>query len=244
MLSVVRVVIGVLGLAKTAMLTTIGVCYSINGLTAVPVALVVLLGTLMVASLGLFTVGRSVRLAATLASVGFLVFILPVGIYNHHTYLLAVIFAIFSLGTHTALLLKLQLTLVYFFAAITKLNESFLSGSELYVSVVVRPFWQATVGADPGPWILITLAAAAIVVELFLAFGFWFKQARWAALIVGVGFHMLLLVTMTNSLRLGLDLMIFGGVFCALYILFFEREVDELLSRRRRRALDTDRMPA
>lgn len=236
MLTLVRVIIGVLASTKVAILTGLGLVYSAGGAITLPVAGVAILGSVVLASVVLFTFGKSVRLAALVSSLGIVVFVLPLGVYNHHTYLLAVVLAIFALGVHTALMLKLQLTVVYFYAAVTKLNETYLSGTELYVSLVEQPFWQAVVGVAPAPWFLIALAALSIVVELFLAAGFWFRRTRWIALVVGVGFHLTLLITMPQSRLMAMELATYGGTLCALYIPFFAPEIDAALSRRRQKS--------
>ncbi|MDX2358724.1 HTTM domain-containing protein [Dietzia sp. PP-33] len=129
-------------------------------------------------------------------------------------------------------LLKIQLTIVYAFAALTKINETYLSGSELYSSMVQAAAWQAVFRDDPSPEFLMIVSAASIMVEAFLAVGLWFTRTRSIALVVGLCFHAGLVIAVTGGFDLFADLSIYGGLILALYLPFFQDELDPLVGGR------------
>lgn len=234
MLTAFRVVFGALVAIKILQLTARaslatdgGISLSGQAATALP------LGAALLVVVVLFVLNKYPRWAAAGMLAGFLTFIFGFGFYNHHTYLIVVICAIFVVGVSVPHLLRVQLTLVYAFAVITKLNETYLSGSELYASMVQHSAWQAAVGVDPAPAFLISVAAASIVVEAFLAVGLWFARTRRAALVVGVCFHVGLVVAVTDSVDQCVNLVVYGGLMLALYIPFFHEEIDARLGRDR-----------
>jgi len=92
------------------------------------------------------------------------------------------------------LLLKIEISIVYFYAALLKINPQYLSG------VMLTTFWPFNqLAVQPGFWsavpILPILAVASILTEFFLAVALWVPRLRWLALAVGVGFHMLFYCT-------------------------------------------------
>lgn len=117
------------------------------------------------------------------------------------------------------LLLKLQLSIVYGFAAIAKLNVVYLSGAIL--SDVLRPGGFLTFPAAwHTPEVMMSLATTSILTETFLALAFWSQHLRPVAVVVGVGLHamMLLLLQRNAFLLLGP----FAAQMFALYILFVD----------------------
>lgn len=158
-------------------------------------------------------------------------FITALGFYNHHTYLISVICAIFVLGVNVPQLLRIQLAIVYAFAAFTKINETYLSGSELYASMVQHGVWRTLIGVDPAPTFLMAVSLASIVIEAFLAAGLWCARTRWIALISGLCFHLGLVVFVTDGFNLFLELSIYGGVMLCLYLPFFQDEIDAFVPR-------------
>jgi hypothetical protein len=225
MLTIFRVVFGFLCFLKAIDIGTrggdvIGLASSL--LIAIPWA---------VASVA-FMLGR-VRIASAVIIAGTVaVSILSrLELYNQHLYLIASICLIFLIGRAVPTLLKAQLSIVYSFAVLTKLNEAFLSGTVIYASAVKRPFWDNVIGIEPEAWFLIPLSVFSILTEAFLAVAFWLPRARWVALVVGVGFHAVMLVLMTADPASFLRLSIFGFLMMALYIPFFKEELDRLYSR-------------
>jgi hypothetical protein len=120
------------------------------------------------------------------------------------------------------LLLKIQISIVYFYAALLKVNPQYLSGAML------ASFWPFNeLAALPGGWssvqILPFLAVISILTELFLAVALWVPRLRWLALAVGVGFHMVII--WTGGAQPGvpdIPFAIFALVTVAPYALFFD----------------------
>lgn len=186
------------------------------------------IGALWAAAAVCLALGYRVKLAAgTIIALAAAVALLSnMALYNQHLYLIASICAVFIIGQQMPTLLKAQLSIAYAFAAVTKLNEVFLSGTIVYISAIQRPVWETLVGVDPEAWMLIAVSIAAVATEAFLAVGFWFRRTRWIALVVGVGFHLGMLVLMTADLPSLLRLSIFGFLMMILYIPFFPHEVE------------------
>ncbi len=119
-----------------------------------------------------------------------------------------------------ARLLQIQLTIVYIFAAISKINPYYLSGS-----VIASDMLPALGGALPSwPWLAVALAYASIGAELALAIGLWLPRVRWLVVPLGLGLHGAIVATMTGGGLLGiLQLVSFGLLMVAVYPLFFSR---------------------
>jgi hypothetical protein len=117
-------------------------------------------------------------------------------------------------------LLKIEISIVYFYAALLKVNSQYLSGAML------STFWPLNqLAAQPGglAWVLPFLAVVSIVTELFLAFALWMPRLRWLALAVGVGFHMLIIWTGGSQPGIpDIPFTIFALVTVAPYALFFD----------------------
>jgi len=118
------------------------------------------------------------------------------------------------------LLLKIEISIVYFYAALLKVNPQYLSG------VMLSDFWpfnQLAALPGVGPSVLQIAAVASILTELFLAIALWVPRLRRLALAVGIGFHML--IVWTGGAQPGvpdIPFMIFALVTVAPYALFFD----------------------
>jgi hypothetical protein len=118
------------------------------------------------------------------------------------------------------LLLKIEISIVYFYAALLKINPQYLSGAML---TSFWPFNELAARGGGWAWVLPILAVASILTELFLAFALWVPHLRWLALAVGVGFHMLII--WTGGAQPGVPdiaFAIFALVTVAPYTLFFD----------------------
>ena len=137
--------------------------------------------------------------------------------YSNHNLLLAILAGLLGLSTtarhrDTAVLgLKAQLTLVYFFAAASKINFAFLSGVTIAGSLRPEFAFLRT------PWILVPMAFAAIGSELFVADAIWQPRWRRAAVIAGVGLHIGCIVIMNQTRAL----LMFTITCVSLYPLFW-----------------------
>src|SRR5690606_26430882 len=114
--------------------------------------------------------------------------------YSNHLYLLALVVSILALGAPArgkgsgapwaAALLMAQVTIVYAYAGLAKLNPSWIAGDvlERYADGLMR------MAGDAMPWIYPRLAAASIAAELGLAVLLWSRWYR-IAWIGGALFH-------------------------------------------------------
>jgi hypothetical protein len=82
-----------------------------------------------------------------------------------------------------------QLSVCYFFAALSKLNPVFLDGSAL-ASWVRWPLPESMFGI---------MAVGTVVTELFLALGLWWRPTRVLAAAVGVGLHLSIVLGMKEQ---------------------------------------------
>jgi hypothetical protein len=196
------------------------------------VSLVVVIGSFWLVSAVLFTLGWRVAvsgsaLTATLA----LVLAIDQQTYSNHLYLMAWLVFLLTLARAGSgfsvsrsdepvvrwpvLLLMVQLSVVYGFSGITKINPGFLSGSVLAGSL------QG--GLIPVPDSLITprflsaLAVVVIAVECALALLIWHSRLRPAVMALGVGLHASITLFMSPTA----ELVVFSLQMLALYPLFF-----------------------
>jgi hypothetical protein len=185
----------------------------------------------------LFTLGLCTSIAGYGSSVIMLyVLILDQQFYSNHHYLLVITVLLLTIANSGArfsldawnsddtgpdrvpywpvLLIKLQLTSVYLFASLSKINREFLDGVTLEMN------WRASVLDLWGQYAsLETPALLTIATELFLAFGFWLWRVRWVALLTGAFLHVSIVMTLGETIDT--DLIAFGLVMFALYAPFF-----------------------
>jgi len=107
------------------------------------------------------------------------------------------------------LLMKLQLSIVYFYTAAAKMNPAFLGGHVIEQVVRIPP-------ALHRPGVLATLAVATVAIELFLSFALWVRALRpW-------GFLLGLLLHGSIAVLMGPSLWIFSLMTLSLYAVFLE----------------------
>lgn len=104
-------------------------------------------------------------------------------------------------------LLYLQLALLYFWAAVSKLNSAWLDGRTLggQMTGTIRSLIDKTVGLSGAAWIV-------VLVELALAATIWRKRTWWIAAPLGIALHAGILVT-------SLDIGLFAWLMLGIYIL-------------------------
>jgi predicted DCC family thiol-disulfide oxidoreductase YuxK len=114
-------------------------------------------------------------------------------------------------------LLCAQVSIVYAFAALAKLNPDFLSGS-----VVASYLRRDGLLALPDAWRslqpMLILSLLAICSEAFLAFALWIPRWRPAAMVVGLGLH----VFIAGWLEPTGPLLVFSLLMLPLYLLFLD----------------------
>jgi hypothetical protein len=158
--------------------------------------------------------------------------------YSNHLYLLAWIVSLLLFGLPASrsaaavgqglpapalvpawpvFLLKVQLSVVYFFSALAKVTPDFVSGGLLR-----RHFRHEGMLAMPAAWarveVLAPVAIAAILLELFLAFAPWSPRLRKPAAWAAIGFHLVLPALIEPFVAV--QLMVFGVEMLALFWLF------------------------
>lgn len=108
------------------------------------------------------------------------------------------------------LLMMSQLSVCYFFAAVSKISVVFLSGVPLSLWVWV-----------PLPWWMFTfMAVGTVVVELYLAVGLWRPSSRRKAALLGVLLHMGIVTMLKDET---VPLIAFAITCLGLYWLFLSR---------------------
>lgn len=150
--------------------------------------------------------------------------------YSNHLYLMAWLVLLLTLADAGAginvtrddrpvvrwpvLLVMMQLSIVYGFSAVTKINSDFVSGRVLAASlrggIVEFPENLRT------PEFLSVLALLVIAVELFLAIFIWRATFRPAAFILGLGLHVSIVLLMPSTAQL----LVFALEMLAIYPLF------------------------
>jgi len=144
--------------------------------------------------------------------------------YSNHLYLLALLTGILTFVTHApdaAWIMKAQITIVYLFAGVSKINPAFISG--IVIAGALKPATPGSV-AIPDAWrvpaFLVPVALATIATELWLAQALWSAKWRRTAAVIGAGLHGGTVLLMTNVQ----PLIVFGAACLATYPLFFAAE--------------------
>lgn len=195
-----------------------------------PLFLLIWIGAAAAFAAGFFT-----RVAGTvLTALGAAFIASDQQLYSNHLYLLTTVVAILTLagaGNGFAIrpdeatgaarwgrfLLKFQLSVIYAFSALAKLNASYLSGS-------VMASYLRSDGplAVPQQWrgfeAMLVLSIVALVIEALLAIGLWLPKWRRNAFVVGLGMHAAILLTFDPPL----PFLAFGILTLALYVQFLD----------------------
>jgi hypothetical protein len=159
--------------------------------------------------------------------------------YSNHLYLLAIIVLLLTCAdagrtvsidatrgqrrsdvpAWPVLLLKLQLSIVYGFSAIAKITPIYLSG--LVIAVNLRRSGPLIVPIEwRTPAIMSAFAVLSVITEAFLAVALWLPRWRRLAVVIGVGFHVTLVLLLIPEVRV--QLAVFAVATLALYVLFFD----------------------
>ncbi len=159
--------------------------------------------------------------------------------YSNHGWLLLHLVALLSLGDSAAVwsltarwrgvrplvaywplcLIKVQIALVYGFAAITKLNPQFLSGQMLIGDLAPRLLWLLDAG-PPERLLIGSVVLAAwltVAIELLLAVGLWLPRLRRISVLGGIALHSgivaLVGTTALETFQLGLFALLLIGLY-------------------------------
>lgn len=182
-----------------------------------------------------FTAGLATRFAgAVLAAVATLVLVTDRQLYSNHLYLLIVLVALLIVADAGAArsldslrrgpravpalgpdLVRIQVTIVYAFAALWKLNPEFLSGFVL--GTATAGGFVPVPAALRTPDLLAWLAMLTIGFELLVAFGLWSARLRPLAAAIGVALH----IGFIAFIHLWDELLVFALLMLGCYPLFF-----------------------
>ena len=197
--------------------------------TAVPILAWLLLAALF--GLGLFTTAAGIGLTITLAAV----LLTDQQLYSNHLYLLTLLVGLLTLarggsalsidalrGRGSAsvpnwplFLIRVQMSVVYLFAGLSKVSLTFLSGT--VVAVTLRRDGPLAV---PLEWRtfepMAVLSLLSILTELFLAVALWLPRWRRAAFVVGLGLHVGIAIWFEPTGQLA----IFSIIILTPYLLF------------------------
>lgn len=194
-------------------------------------SLVVVLGSVWLVSAVLFTLGWRVAISGSALTVTLaLVLAIDQQTYSNHLYLMTWLVFLLTLARAGSglsvtsrdeavvrwpvLLLMVQLSVVYGFSGITKINPGFLSGGVLAGSLQggLIPFPDSLI----TPRFLSLLAGIVIIVECALALLTWHTRLRPWILLLGVGLH----ASITLFMSATAELAVFSLQMLALYPLF------------------------
>lgn len=202
--------------------------------TAVVAAWPMVIVAWIVAAVG-FTFGFRTRITGgALGVIGLALLATDQQLYSNHLYLLTTVVVIltlagagngFAIGRHQRtdaakwgwFLLRFQVSLVYGFSALAKLNASYLSGS-------VMASYLRSDGplAIPQAWrgfdAMLVLSIVALLAEALLAIGLWVPTWRRNAFVVGLGLHLMILLTFDPPL----PFLAFGILTLAMYVQFLD----------------------
>lgn len=138
-------------------------------------------------------------------------------LYSNHGYLMGLMALVLAFASGDAQPVRLALmgllSAVYLFSGLSKLNPDFLSGGVL---AAVTPLHRWGIPQQG----MMLLAACVVVLELFLAVGFWWPPSRRIALVAGIALHVGIMVAMTDG---RLELLAFALMMWSIYPLFFSR---------------------
>ena len=193
-----------------------------------------------------FIVGYRTRFSGAIAIVGNgLYFFADRQNYSNHGYLLLLLIFLLILADSGAALsldgrkqkprlvsawvvdlLKIQLSIVYFFTFIVKLRPDWLSGALMYLNLngMLAPYLSHIPGIYRG------LAWLALIAEGFLFWALWSKRWRELAFLVGFMLHLGILFIVKSSL----GLISFGLLSLSLYPLFLDIPTDKVTVNLRR----------
>ena len=237
-IAVVRIALGV-AVASNALETSVVLQRVVDGSIRVPVLdwlpaptgfavqLCAALGVLAGVALATGFFARGAAIAATALSVW--VFLWDQQTYSNHRVLVTLLVAylvfaesdarwavrrkferISSVPWWPQLLIMTQISTCYLFAAVNKINPTFLEG-DLFASWLRWPL--------PEPMYPL-MAIAAVATELFLAAALWWRRTRLMAVAVGVMLHASIVIGMAEQT---VPLAIFGLTCVSAYVLFLTR---------------------
>jgi hypothetical protein len=154
---------------------------------------------------------------------------------NQHMYLLVWLPAVLTLAAGRArgwqvapgtliYAVRVQCSILYAFAALSKVTEDYLSGSVINSRVNGRPLGDLLGFGDIRvAWPFVAVSLVALVIEASLAVGLWTRWWRWF-MALGLGFHLLMVPLMSEDLVSTARLSVFSGLVLLMYVAFLPLE--------------------
>jgi len=232
--AVIRAVVAWRILTKLVDETTLRVPYA-DWIPQPTAGLVFAIIALWVVSAIAFTVGWRVQITGPLLLASIVsTLALDQQTYSNHLYLMAWLVLLLTIADAGAgmnfaridrpvvrwpvLLIMLQISVVYGYSALTKINEGFVSGAVLASSLRggIVPFPDFLRNQS----VLTVLALVVIAVELFVAVFLWRTRFRPAAFILGLGLHTGIVLFMSSTAQL----LVFSLEMMSIYPLFLSRD--------------------
>lgn len=198
----------------------------------------IILGVWIIAALALILGWRTRVAGATLAAAMGYILLLDEQTYSNHLYLLTILAlllawadagAAYSLDARRTgrrlvpagpvFLLQAQLSIVYGFSALAKVNLNYISGAVISLNLD-RESWFAVPASLHTPDFLAWVALVTICCEAFIALALWIERWRPAAFLAGLALHVGIVIWMVSGIRF--QLVIFALEMWALYVLFID----------------------
>ena len=202
---------------------------------AFPVPVYTGVGLVMLVAAVLLVLGVAARPAAL--TVGLCVFaeMWGAGYYGNGAYLLAVMAILLSFSRCDAafalrgrpadevwappvLLLRAQISIVYLYAAVGKLNQDYLVGNALAGDAGVL----VPTGLLVFPLVAV-LATGAVLLELFVAAALWVRRLRPVAIVLGLLLHLSMIAWIADGPLAVVELGCFAATTAGGYLLFVDR---------------------
>jgi hypothetical protein len=115
-------------------------------------------------------------------------------------------------------LIQAQISIVYFYTGIAKVNDRLLSGTVLRDGLALPAALHGVLSFEALAW-------ATVVLELALTFGLWIPRIRAPIACLGIMFHVLIPLTM----HMYAGLIVFSMIITAPYLLFFPASLSHVL---------------
>lgn len=159
--------------------------------------------------------------------------------YRNHVYLMVIVVGLLTLGKAGSCisfdskfgrgalgipkwpieLIKIQLSILYFFAAVAKINFSYLSGVTIRPNVLAGWLMPLPDALDRHE-VFLLVALFSIALEFYLAFALWLPRHRKVAMSAGAVLHISFVLAFPAGLILALT--IFALTIFAMYAQFIE----------------------
>jgi hypothetical protein len=121
-----------------------------------------------------------------------------------------------------SLLIRVCVTCVYGFTALSKTNPSFLAGDQIVNLVDTRPHMEAFRPLAVSAWGVV-LAWGTVLAEGWMAIGLWLRRTRVATAVFGVVLHVLLTAVAARGWGGIAFLTVLNGLLVVGYLAFFDR---------------------